>query len=320
MDRKSNPIIVSIKCLVYNHEPYLRDCLNGFIMQKTNFRFEAIVHDDCSTDHSRDIIREYAEKYPNIIKPVFEQENQYSKHDGSLDKKIDKFLTGKYIAMCEGDDYWVDPLKLQKQVDFMETHPEYSLCTHDFKVMRNGILDENSNYSHIAFPDTGYITYTVDNYFGSIWYTQSLTALIRATAFFSNIPIQKYKYYRDTILFYYILRKGKGALLKDCMGVYRRTPTGVFAGSHKLSNLNILYNNYVDILKIENDKRTYKGIECSANDIIILNMIAHNYRKAASFFIKYYKIIPISYAVKSLIKSLILFCKICLSKYIKFRK
>ena len=117
--------LVSIQCLVYNHEPFLRQCLDGFVMQKTNFKFEAIIHDDFSTDGSAAIIREYAEKYPHIIKPIFETENQYSKRDGSLGRKMYDASCGKYIAICEGDDYWIDPLKLQKQVDFLETNQEY---------------------------------------------------------------------------------------------------------------------------------------------------------------------------------------------------
>lgn len=115
MDNTEQPM-VSIKCLVYNHAPYLRQCLDGFVMQKTNFRFEAIVHDDCSTDGSQEIIKEYAAKYPDIIKPIYETENQYSKHDGSLSRIIYKHIRGKYIAHCEGDDYWTDPNKLQLQV------------------------------------------------------------------------------------------------------------------------------------------------------------------------------------------------------------
>lgn len=128
-------VLVSIKCLAYNHEPYIRECLEGFVMQQTNFRFEAIVHDDASTDGTADIIREYAEKYPEIIKPIFETENQYSKHDGSLGRIMREACTGKYIAMCEGDDYWTDPLKLQKQVDFLEEHEDYSMCFHKCKTL-----------------------------------------------------------------------------------------------------------------------------------------------------------------------------------------
>lgn len=127
MSEDSRPIMVSIQCLVYNHEPYIRQCLDGFVAQKTNFRFEAIVHDDASTDGSAGIIKEYAEKYPDIIKPVLESENQYKKHDGSLRKIVMEHLKGKYIALCEGDDYWIDPMKLQKQVNYMEAHPECTL-------------------------------------------------------------------------------------------------------------------------------------------------------------------------------------------------
>lgn len=121
-------LLVTIRCLVFNEAPFLRQCLNGFVMQKTTFPFEAIVHDDASTDGSADIIREYAEKYPEIIKPIYEIENQYSKGDGSLGRIMDEHTRGKYITWCEGDDYWIDPNKLQKQVDFLETHPKYGMC------------------------------------------------------------------------------------------------------------------------------------------------------------------------------------------------
>lgn len=136
--KKEGPILVAIKCAVYNHEPYLRDCLEGFVMQQTNFPFVAIVHDDASTDNSAAIIREYEAKYPDIIKPIYETENLYSKGDGSVDRIMNAAIeaTGaKYIAMCEGDDYWTDPYKLQKQVDFMEANPEYSLCFHKVKTL-----------------------------------------------------------------------------------------------------------------------------------------------------------------------------------------
>lgn len=135
-NNNSQPLMVSIKCITYNHEPYIRQCLEGFVMQKTNFRFEAVVHDDASTDGTADIIREYAEKYPDIIKPIYETENQYSKKDGSLGRIMDAACTGKYIAMCEGDDYWTDPLKLQKQVDILESNPEVGLVHTDFDLVK----------------------------------------------------------------------------------------------------------------------------------------------------------------------------------------
>lgn len=114
---------VIIWSLIYNHAPYIRKCLDGFVMQKTDFPFVAVVHDDASTDGTADIIREYAEKYPDIIKPILETENQYSKHDGSLGRIMNEAIDShapKYIAECEGDDFWTDPNKLQRQVDILD--------------------------------------------------------------------------------------------------------------------------------------------------------------------------------------------------------
>lgn len=123
--------LVTIRCITYNHEQYIRDALEGFVMQKTDFPFVAIVHDDASTDSTAAIIREYADKYPTIIMPIYEIENQYSKGLDSLSQVVNKaceITNAKYYALCEGDDYWTDPLKLQFQVKFMESNPEYGLC------------------------------------------------------------------------------------------------------------------------------------------------------------------------------------------------
>lgn len=120
---------VSICAITYNHAPYIKDCLDGFLMQKTNFPFEIIINDDCSTDGTTDIIKDYTTRYPNIIKPIFHSENQYQKGiRGMFNTFVYPKANGKYIALCEGDDYWTDPYKLQKQVDFLESHPDYSMC------------------------------------------------------------------------------------------------------------------------------------------------------------------------------------------------
>ncbi len=124
--------LVAILCLVYNHEPYLRDCFDGFVLQQTSFPFVVIVHDDASTDNSAAIIREYETKYPHIFMPIYEESNVYSV--GGFDalsqimnQAIDTY-GAKYIALCEGDDYWIDPNKLQKQVDVLEIHSNYAMC------------------------------------------------------------------------------------------------------------------------------------------------------------------------------------------------
>lgn len=100
-------------------------------MQKTNFPFEILIHDDASVDNTQNIIKNYELKHSDIIKPIYQKENQYSKGIGV--SRVYQFprAKGKYIAMCEGDDYWIDPYKLQKQVDFLETHPEYVFSFHD---------------------------------------------------------------------------------------------------------------------------------------------------------------------------------------------
>ena len=120
--------LVSIFCEAYNHERFLRDCLNGFVMQQTDYPFEVLIHDDASTDNSASIIKEYADQYPDLIFPIFQTENKYSQGIGIRNHYQYPRAKGKYIAICEGDDYWTDPLKLQKQVAYMEAHPDCSLC------------------------------------------------------------------------------------------------------------------------------------------------------------------------------------------------
>ena len=142
----NNLPLVSISCITYNHASYIKECIDGFLMQKTNFNFEVLIHDDHSTDGTEEIIKEYAKQYPDIIKPLFEKENQYSlgKPIGSAVWNLPR-ARGEYIAICEGDDYWTDPYKLQKQVDFLESHPDYGMCytkVKRFVPKNNKFIDE----------------------------------------------------------------------------------------------------------------------------------------------------------------------------------
>lgn len=126
----NNEIMVSIDVLVYKQESYLRKCLDSLVCQKTDFKFEILVHDDASPDNSPSIIKEYEEKYPELIVPIYQIENQYSKRVNMSWTYQFPRARGKYIAFCEGDDYWIDENKLQKQFDIMEAHPECVMCTH----------------------------------------------------------------------------------------------------------------------------------------------------------------------------------------------
>ena len=214
---------VTIQCTVYNHESFLRQCMDGFVMQKTNFRFEAIVHDDASTDGSAAIIREYAEKYPEIIKPIFEKENLYSKRDGSLRRVMYANTHGKYVAICEGDDYWTDPYKLQKQVDFLESHPGYVMCSHRWREY----MQTEDAFSEIAeFPESG-VEYDLNTLVHGKWFFQPLTVVYRRDAL--DLDRFTYKYAIDVVLFYELLKQGKGYCLPDVMAVYRIHSGGVWS-------------------------------------------------------------------------------------------
>jgi glycosyltransferase involved in cell wall biosynthesis len=214
----NEPIMVSIKCLVYNHAPYLRQCLDGFVMQKTNFRFEAIVHDDCSTDGSQEIIKEYAAKYPDIIKPIYETENQYSKHDDSLLRAINPYLTGKYIAFCEGDDYWTDPNKLQRQISYLNAHPEY------VAIAENGIVLDMRTKVEKPFSTAIEHNLTISELIEKRRFPTASVVYKR------NIIEQDFftlKFHVDTIMWCYIASKGTFRYLTNISSVYRKGEQGV---------------------------------------------------------------------------------------------
>ena len=124
-------IAVSVICITYNQKNYIKDALDSFLCQKVNFEYEILINDDCSSDGTAEIVKQYYKKYPNIIKPFFQKENQYSKGVGPIKDILLPTAKGKYLAICEGDDYWIDNKKLQIQYDYMEKHPECGLCIHN---------------------------------------------------------------------------------------------------------------------------------------------------------------------------------------------
>lgn len=126
----NDEIMVSICCLTYNQEKYIRQTLDGFLMQECDFKYEIIIHDDASTDNTPNIIKEYELKYPDIIKPIYQSENQYSKGVSISTDIVYSLVKGRYVALCEGDDYWIDSSKLQKQVDAMEMNTDCHICLH----------------------------------------------------------------------------------------------------------------------------------------------------------------------------------------------
>lgn len=227
MECIDNQIVVSIQCLTYNHAPYIRQCLEGFVMQKTNFRFEAIVHDDASTDGTQDIIREYEKRYPDIIKPIYQKENQYSKGiPGRITNIVNAHCKGKYIAICEGDDYWIDPLKLQKQVDVMEKHPECSICFGKVKCVNREKEPIDKTFPSRTIP----AIFSQDDFMrwefleGS-WVFQTSCFLFRTDILteYSDALQTRFKNFPhvDLIIQLYCLEKGNGCYISDHVSCYR---------------------------------------------------------------------------------------------------
>ncbi len=222
--------LVTILCITYNQEAYIRDALDGFVMQKTNFPFIALVHDDASTDNTPNIIREYAEKYPDIIKPIFETENQYSKNDGALWRIVNNATIEsgcKYVALCEGDDFWTSPDKLQIQVDFLENNSEYSMCFHDVDIKAEKGRDWYDVFGKLE--DRDYDAFE-DIYH---WCVPTCSIMSRSTAFQALPQNDKFRM-RDNVVVLTCGRCGKLRCIPEKYGVYRLTPTSWIGGQSNL--------------------------------------------------------------------------------------
>lgn len=260
---------VSIVCMVYKHEAYLRQCFDGFVMQKTDFPIEILVNDDCSPDGSAKVIREYEKKYPDLFHCIYQEENQYSKGKMAWWEVLFPMAKGEYIAICEGDDYWIDPYKLQKQVDFMEQHPDYVACFHNARVQYDdhvslfNALDENHDP-------------TTEDIIKRHWF------IATPTLFFRNV-LHDYPEWRgevlngDYLLELLLAREGRFYYMDDVMAVYRQDGMGMSA---------VLNRNKVDMVDkliylLERMKDYYDGEYASTFDESIRNYQAMraNYAK-----------------------------------------
>lgn len=239
-------IIVSVSCITYNHAPYIRACLDGFLMQKTSFVFEILIHDDCSTDGTREIIEEYSKKYPDIIFPIFQTENQYSIGVRGMMARFNfPRSRGKYLALCEGDDYWTDPYKLQKQVDFLEANTDFSICFHNMKILNE------SNPSAIEFTnskDQKSVSSILDLASkGNFMFTASVVFKKPKDGFpnwLTDLPIGDYAIHLFNAQF------GKIKFLDQVMGVYRIHAGGVWGSFSKEK----LYDRWIPMLEQLQDK------------------------------------------------------------------
>ena len=212
-----NNIMVSVLCLAYNHASYIRNALDGFVNQKTNFKYEVIIHDDASTDGTANIIREYAEKYPDLFVPILQRENMHSKKVKITPTFLCPKVRGKYIAFCEGDDFWMNENKLQKQIDFLENHPEYTACTHACKVLD---MRDNTEKEKHAFNYTGTVTVKqVIEGDGDLFATGSVVA--KAEEVINRKPFREIAGVGDYPLIIQLALAGKVYYFDEVMSCYR---------------------------------------------------------------------------------------------------
>lgn len=219
-------IMVSICCITYNHEKYIAEALEGFLMQETDFNYEIIIGDDCSTDATKSIIEDYCEKYPGRIQLISHEENI-----GAIKNMLQtqNAAKGKYIALCDGDDYWTNPQKLQMQVDFMQNHPDSSICCHYSRV-----IDENGDLVY-EDSDPVRLEFTFEDVLvGRKNETRVCTMMMKNSDHVKHIKSQEWfynVYSADTFFKLYVLSKPRAKLyvLPEVMAVYRLHKDGVWS-------------------------------------------------------------------------------------------
>ncbi|MCB9170790.1 MAG: glycosyltransferase [Flavobacteriales bacterium] len=233
--------LVSVLCTTYQHEAYIAQALDGFLMQRLDAPFEVIVHDDASTDGTPDIIRSYQDRHPDIIKPIFQKVNQFANAPGRVTRIVNEAANGRYIALCEGDDYWTDPLKLQLQVDLLEANPDATGCFH----YTQQLFDDTGLPGRIIGEHAGRTRFTVEDTFSSY-------ALCHHNAFMyrSHLHILPEWYATiksgDMVIFSMVAAQGPLLCIPRVMSVYRKHGAGVTAAdaveqkAHHLARIRLL--------------------------------------------------------------------------------
>ncbi|MBW8190826.1 glycosyltransferase [Neiella marina] len=272
-NNSEQPVLVSVLAFAYNHEKYIAEALESWLMQRCDFKFEIVIGEDCSTDSTLEIIERYQEQYPDIVRVVSDVKNVGSRENFLRTAVLCK---GKYVAYCEGDDYWIDAEKLQKQVDFLEANDDYSTCFH-------AIMVRDEQHQKLL-PDqmTKKVSSSTDIYDlaeGNYIHTPSV---VFRNPFKSGFPEQLLKSLEfavagDYIMHMYNAQFGKIKKLPDVMAVYRVHPKGLWSSRPLLQKLkdwtkvldNLIDNfsgNIVDVLKVQREKNLARIDELSKQD------------------------------------------------------
>lgn len=300
---EGNLPLVSICSTAFNHELYIEDALNGFLIQKTNFPFEILIHDDASTDNTQEIIRKYYEKYPNIIKPIFQKINQYSQG-----KRVNFTFNysrarGKYIALCEGDDYWTDENKLQKQVDIMEKYQDITLCVHATGVYR--FVNNNVELKKIKLGDGDKFVSASEVILGGGEYGHTSSFVFR-----KELIIDPPKWYTtypsgDTPTRLLAASKGKIYYIDEEMSVYRQGVGGSWTGRMKDNERYI--NHWNKAINMFNEYDEYTGYKYTnaikKRKSRIAYQILDRLDTKQNYYYNYYSLLAGSEKLKFVLKS-----------------
>jgi len=219
IDTGINSPDISIAMLAYNHEKFIGEAIESVLIQKTDYTYKIIIAEDFSTDSTREIVLEYQKKYPDKIKLILQDKNV-----GASQNNVDLLsnLEGKYIAALEGDDYWTDPLKLQKQVDFLEANPDYSICFHNVNILQDGIIKKDTLTSKV--PET-----TTIKDLAIYNYMHTCSVVYKNNLFADFPPYLKEAPVGDYFLHMLNARYGSIKCIDEIMGVYRLHGTSVWS-------------------------------------------------------------------------------------------
>ena len=269
--------------MTYNHEHYIRQCLDGFVMQETNFSFEILVHEDASTDRTALIVKEYETKYPNLFRCVFQTTNQFTIQN-TLTNILFPMARGKYIALCEGDDYWTDPFKLQKQVDFLEANDDYAICFHNARILKHNDPDDTSfsnglNQKEISTFD--------DLAKGEYIYTPTCVFRMRD---FEKFPAIYYKYINNYTIDLHNAQFGNIKFLNEVMTVYRIHPGGIWSMAPRLKTLiNQLptYKFYINYFEKKYRHLFVTHVRSITKEIITIKVETNDLTEFWKYYLKY---------------------------------
>lgn len=305
MSAMEQEVLVTVLCTCFEQKDYLRDAVMGIVNQKTKFRFELLLHDDASKDGTREMAEDYARQYPDIICPILQTQNQYSRKVDIFREILFPRARGKYLAICEGDDYWTDENKLQKQVDFLENHGDYTACVHN--TVRKDVISGKESLMYEG-PERDLNFAELCRGGGTFFHTSSI--LCRAETLFHPVFEMPYVIFADYTIALQLSLAGKVHYLDSPMSVYRSNVAGSFtmrmkgASKHLIiveKSLELLHT-VLPLTKGEDSLALMEAIHACEYDGMELKQEYGEMQKPP--YLKIFKAHPFLYRVKTRLKTL----------------